>query len=111
MPKNVISVSLIWHLSKLKKVHVAARLTLGCAGLHPALVFLSRPVYCNVISNTNLSWAFLKNKVHLVLENTLVNSQSEMKTSKSESPKWAVQGWNLRGLFIQHYRPVTIAGN
>ena len=70
------------------------------------MLLLSQAMYCNA----NCYRAFLKNKVHLLLENILANTQSKRKMGKSESSKWAVEGCKIRQLFIQHYRPVTMAG-
>lgn len=78
-----------------KQVHAAVRLSLGCASLNR--VFFFSAIHC--------SRALLKDKVHF-----LANTQSERETDQSESPNWAVEGRKVRGLFIQHYRQVTMTG-
>ena len=101
MPKNVILVSLIWHFCKLETCCRSTNIMLCRYVLHHVLS--SRTVYCNA--------CYLQCQL-LLLKNILANTQSKRKTDISESPKWkwAFEVFKVRGLFIQPYRPVTMAG-
>ena len=67
-------------------------------------------MYCNVIGTTNCSRAFLQADVHPLLRNILTNTESEGKASKSESAEWAIEGSQIGRLFVENYRPITVAG-
>ena len=98
MPNHVILVSLIWHLSKLKTSPCCRATNIKLCKLS-SCSFSVGPCIANVICNTNCSRAFLNDNVHLPLENILANAQSERKTGKSESLKWAVEDCKVTRLF------------
>ena len=97
IPKNVIISSLI----------SLAQLARGCANWHHVL---PQTMNCNVVSNTNCSWAFLKDKIHLLLENIMTNTGSKGKANKSKSAKRAMKGEKVRRFFIKDYRAITMTG-
>ena len=112
IPKNVIILSLITHLSRLKTSPCSCATSIRlCKLAFTCMFFPSRTMNCNVGSNTNCSRAFLKDKIHLLLENILSNTGSKGKTSKSKPARRAVEGaGKVRRFFIKHYGPITMAG-
>jgi hypothetical protein len=60
------------------------------------MFLLGRTMHCNIVSNTDCSRVFLKDKTHLLLKDILTYTQPERETGECESAKGAVESGKVR---------------